>query len=118
MAMDSVILSGLVSLSCGNMQDVNNAKSACSTGIEAFTRQSGIYENVKDQEKIYSTIIENTVKQKLNKKTIDVMSTIAISGSLLLGQRNSFELGEGFLGEKYTFETNLREFQIKIGWDL
>lgn len=118
MKMDSVIISAFISLSCGNMHDGDNTKNACSSGIEAFTRQSGIYESVKDQEKIYSTMIKNEVKQNLDKETIHIISTMAVSGNLFLGQKSSFKLGEGYLGEKYIFETNLKEFQIKIKWDL
>jgi hypothetical protein len=118
MGMDSIILTGMISLSCGNISDTKSVKNACSTGIEAAARQSGIYENIKKEEDKLAAKAENKIKEHMSPTTIEIVSTMVLSGRLLFGQNSSFRLGKGPLGENYVFETNSKDFYLKIGWDL
>ena len=118
MGMDSIILTGMISLSCGNMADRDNIKQACSTGIEAAARQTGVYESVKREEQKITKDAEDKIREHVNTSTIEVMSTIFLAGRLGLGYNSSFRLGRGPLNGNYVFETNTKDFYLKIGWDL
>jgi hypothetical protein len=118
MGMDSIILTGLVSLSCGSIKDADSVKNACFTGTEAAARQSGVYENIKKEENSLREKIEVRVKENISENALKIMSTTVLSGRLLLGQKSSFVLGKGPLKGNYIIETDSKDIYLKIGWEL
>lgn len=118
MGMDSVILTGLMSLSCGNIQGEGNLREACSSGIEAAARQSGIYEDVKKEEQKLTEKAEDKIRENFDTTTIEVMSTTLLAGRLILGYNSSFRFKGGPFKATYVVETNTKNFFLRVGWDL
>jgi hypothetical protein len=118
MGMDSMVLTGMVSLLCGRISDQANIKQACSSGIEAASRQSGIYENIKQEEQRITKDAEDKIKEYMGQTTIEVFSTTVLIGRLVMGYNTSFRLGKGPLNSQVVAETDTKQHFIKIGWDL
>lgn len=118
MGMDSIVLTGMIALSCGGISDQDNIKQACSSGIEAASRQSGIYENIKRKESKITRDAEDKIKEYVGPTTIGVFSTTFLVGRLAMGYNSSFRLGKGPLGGQVVMETDTRQHFLKIGWDL
>lgn len=118
MGLDSVILTGIISITCGNLGEEQGSRQGCSKGIEAASIQSGIYENLKIQEKKITKNMEDELKKNLNKSTIEAMSTSLLLGRLLLSYNTVFRLGKGLLGETYTLETDTKNTKIRMSIEL
>ncbi len=118
MGMDSVILTGLMSISCGNIQGQDNLREACSSGLEAAARQSGVYEEIKKEEKKLTEKAEDKIRENFDTNTLEVMSATILAGRLALGYNSSFRFKGGPFKATYVFETNTKSFFLRIGWDL
>jgi len=118
MAMDSLVLTGMVTLLCGKISNHANIKQACSSGIEAGARQSGIYENIKKEEQRITKSAEDKIREYMGTTTIEVFSTTILMGRLILGYNTSLRLGKGPLNSQIITETDTKQYFIKIGWDL
>jgi hypothetical protein len=118
MSMDSIVLTGMVSLFCGKISDQDNIKQACSSSIEAASRQSGVYENIKREEQRLTRNAEDKIKEYIGPTTIQVFSTTFLIGRLAMGYNTSFRLGKGPLNGQVVVETDTKQYALKIGWDL
>lgn len=118
MGIDSIILTGMISLSCGNIVDTDNVKQACSSGVEATARQTGVYDDVIKKEKEITSEAEDKIKRYFKTSTIEVFSTTLLIGRLALGYNSSFRLTKGPLGSQVVFETNTVNHFLKFSWDI
>jgi hypothetical protein len=124
MGVNSVVLSGLVGVMCQNFgdnpfdQNIINYERACTSAIEASTRQAGVYDRIRSWEKRQLKSTEKALKNYLGLKTLEISATSLLIANVLMGGRASIRLGKGPLdGNYYTQLGGGGDVFLGVGWD-